>query len=78
MIAIDWGAYSGYGRELNPIEQGFMVYMDVLLVEIPKAAKDIAEFIEFITENNDISYDNITILGGSLGAHSKSKPAVKN
>lgn len=73
VIAVDWQAYSGFGRELQPPEQGLMVYLDVLLVQIPKAAEDLAEFIEFISLNNDISYDDITIVGLSLGCHSKSK-----
>lgn len=72
MVIVDWSAYSGFGRPIENPEQGLELYMDVLLNEIPKAGRDLAEFIQFICAENEIDFKDVTIIGHSLGAHSAS------
>jgi len=69
VIIVDYSAYTGYGRHFaNPVEQ-ILGYIYVMLNDVPKASRELADFIQLMSENNGISYDNVTIIGHSMGAH---------
>jgi len=47
------------------------LYIEVLFKEIPKAADDLADFINFLNEHNGIGFDDVVLISHSMGCHSK-------
>jgi len=71
VIIVDWSAYSGFGRPINNPEEMLNLYIEVLFKEIPKAADDLADFINFLNEHNGIGFDDVVLISHSMGCHSK-------
>ena len=59
VISVDW--HSGHALAYDAYKIGVR--------NVPYAGKEVAEMISFLIENSKIKYDNIHLIGFSLGAH---------
>jgi len=68
VIVLDWGRLSGSGLTLGNPLQTASAYISALGNVAPVGVR-VAEFLNFLRENKQIQFNDITIVGHSLGAH---------
>jgi len=71
VIIVDWSAYSGWGKSIGDPVSRALAYLEATFIGVPKAANDLADFINFLNVESGISFDNVVIIGHSMGCHSE-------
>lgn len=67
IIVVDWGKLSAPEEKSEPLAR--LSYPVIVSRNIPIAYQRIADFIQFLVDNNYASLESIHLVGHSLGAH---------